>query len=286
LSSLYAAVTVTMANLILFITLFFGLQQYSEAIECKEFCSDKFKNVLEGEVLTSCEKGCNYYENLASLDPNCGPRKSCCENGCDVRFPTNGVLSQSCFRGCMFTQTPQEATEEDEGMLGQLFMIVRKFYYDQATGRGITLTEVYKFGESNDDAGPLNEEQELKTPEQLLEKALTSRGQDTSFPDSRPRTATVIESHSYTDYSALFDFLLLLAMAAVSLLGLVYIFVMVRGRRAALANQKAANLAVAVQHEPIKLIRPEDLTKLSLIDDDEAPPLPEKGDLGLPQSTV
>jgi len=272
-----------MARLILLITLFLGFQCYSEANECKQFCNDKSGYLEDGEVATSCEKGCIYHE-ISNEEENCGNRKGCCENACSLRFPTNGILSQSCFRGCMFTQTPQEAAaeEEPEGVLGQLFMIVRKFYYDPSTGKGITLTQVYKFGGSEESSAPANEEQELKSPEQLLESALSSRD-DSSLPSSSSHS---ISSYSSVDYSGLLDFLLLLSMAAFSLLGLVYILVMIRGRRAALANQKAANLAVAVQHEPIKLVRPEDLTKLSLIDDDEAPPLPEKGDLGLPRSTV
>lgn len=44
---------------------------------------------------------------------------------------------------------------------------------------------------------------------------------------------------------------------------------------------------MAVQKEPLKLVRPEDLTKLSLMDEEElALPLPNKHDLALTHANV
>ena len=43
---------------------------------------------------------------------------------------------------------------------------------------------------------------------------------------------------------------------------------------------------LALQQEPLKLVRPEDLTKLSLMEEEEAGPLPNKQDLALTHAKV
>jgi len=47
-----------------------------------------------------------------------------------------------------------------------------------------------------------------------------------------------------------------------------------------------ANLNLALQQEPLKLVRPEDLTKLSLMEEEEATPIPNKQDFILNHANV
>ncbi|KAF2353252.1 hypothetical protein FHG87_015995 [Trinorchestia longiramus] len=112
----------------------------------------------------------------------------------------------------------------------------------------------------------------------------SSRVYDASVePALSEETVTRVSLHD-TRYTYLLHLLLLLAAVSLSLLALSYCFAVARHQRRQAA--KATNLAVAVQSEPLKLVRPEELTKLTLLEDDQAGPLPHKHDLALTHATV
>ncbi|XP_018012540.1 uncharacterized protein LOC108669656 [Hyalella azteca] len=94
-----------------------------------------------------------------------------------------------------------------------------------------------------------------------------------------------VSLQSSSHFAYLLHLLLLLAAIALSLLALSYCLAVARHQRR--KEAKAANLATALQVEPLKLVRPEDLTKLCLLEDEcQAPPLPQKHDFALTHASV
>jgi len=121
-----------------------------------------------------------------------------------------------------------------------------------------------------------------ESPEDLLTQQSEHRREDMM---ANPETETVTRvSLDPRRYNYMMHLLLLLAGVTVAMLGLTYCLAVARTRQH--KTLKAANLNLALQQEPLKLVRPEDLTKLSLMEEEEAPPLPNKQDFNLNHANV
>jgi len=248
-----------MEKLFSLIFLSFLCQAFADSGICVNDCGKSF-GVLE--LSSACTKGCNYFDELANLfrssDSNV---RDDCERGCNHRYNQDTAF-EACNKGCATKHQQMketEALEEQPAPSGEegpwLFVLLRRYFYDEKSQSVVENVRLIKL---RVDPKEFDEEMSLRSPDQLVEES------------------SVVTVEKF-DYLGLIDLLVPLCLAAFFVIILAYLIVILKHRfNTNAAKVKAANLAVALQHEPIKLVLPEDLTKLSLIDDDEAPPLPQK----------
>lgn len=258
----------------------------------------------------SCERGCRFY----GLSLRFGDRNATmadCQQGCMEAYGAASEgpeLTKSCLQGCntyddlLEKAAPHMEGQEEEGsFLGGLqpLMTLREVAVKTVNGVRMLQTRVVAFFLAGDQLVQVETQPQvfIDMPANggLIHE--TPRQDDDSKEDSKPHVDEGLWNFEAEPRGAVTanrvekvrvlrkDFQHLLAVLSTTLIILLVAFyVLVLYRRSLLRKHKQSNLAVAVQHEPLKLVLPEDLTKLSLVEEDEVPS--SKQGISLPQAKV
>lgn len=237
-----------------------------------------------------CERGCRFYGIIALTNETTEPLAKC-HGDCKTAYK---ALEEEdlCRDGCQnfldlaAKEEPKVVhADEEGGMFSNMVPIMQLRQVVTKTVDGIRMiqTRVVAFFRKDDRII------EVHSPTQLIigvEKQPEPRLPETGLIDSRARESWELEEQERRidngglemgpsvrpvrarQHAQLMHGMLLLSCTMVVLAVLCYSCLVYRGRRTALRH-KQENLAVAVKSEPLKLVRPEDLTKLSLVDEEE-----------------
>jgi len=252
---------------------------------------------------TECERGCRFYgmslkysewtnERNATMD-NC---MQDCMEAYDAEVEER--QAKTCLLGCntyddlIEKAAPQPLVKpEDSGFLGLRPLMTLREVTKTVNGVRMLQTRVVAYFLAGDQLV------QVETPAQVfIDMPAGAGGLSESRHDSKeapavdeglwrgaapePRGADRVEKVRVLRK----DFQHLLAVLSTTLIILLVAFyVLVLYRRSLIRKHKQANLTLAVNHEPLKLVLPEDLTKLSLVEEDE---MPAKQGLNLPQAKV
>lgn len=300
----------------------FSLEQLDSTQKCQEQCNKSYAphtSITNGEP-ESCQRGCRFYaiaKLLAEKKPEGSSTVEMCNQSCGEAYNGNtDALLMPCFEGCKFqdmSTLPQvvTGTEDKEDFMSRLqhatpIMQVRKVMAKVVGGFQILRTQVMTYFLQDDntllavqspaeiviDAVPGMESEGQKTVQEFLESEnkaaddAVNQRDDPFFLANSKDSVSKVSLESNRRYTYLMHLLILLAGVSMALLGLSYCLALARHQQK--KTLKAANLNLALHQEPLKLVRPEDLTKLSLMDEEDmqAPPLPNKHDLNLTQANV
>lgn len=306
-----------------------GLSLQAAQTKCLESCSEAYMpGSSTSEELTPCELGCAHQWSLAQQANEMPMKDDTAVNrgaavdpaaGDDVEVLRLVVDGSAPSANTVDDKAPVE--KEESGMVlsfDRPVMQVRKVVAQVRGAFHILKTSVLTYFLQDDDTllavqsqpevivgvapqegfnSPEEVLQEAENKPQAREEGIMSDGFGTihvsgfgadgsGMPPQSSGVEVVALSSRRSAY--LLHLLLLLAVVSLALLGLSYCLAAARHQQR--RTLKAANLATAVQKEPLKLVRPEDLTKLSLMEEEDtshqAPPLPLKQDLALTHAKV
>jgi len=256
--------------------------------ECQQACEPK-------ETMVPCQRGCRFYgiqEKIEGVLSSPALFLDHCKQDCKEAY--GDEHEQQCFGGCERQhgiregQRALENTEEEGGFwLGPVARVQETFVRTMGGMQVMSSRLLAFFVRGNETMvvvgpqrtfvmeGPAGETAVDDTGVHPESEAASGEAQD--FDDMLRSLENRLEGGAtgptVQRLSRRRLELTALAINVTAVLATIAVFVfalsmLVRVQRRRAQGLKQANLTVAIQQEPLKLVRPEDLTKLSLIEDD------------------
>jgi len=259
-------------------------------------CMNKCQPDGEAESYVQCERGCRFFGlSLSYGQSEQGKPFQICQDDCTEAY---GLVkdSTSCIEGCsihkkMLDEATANQTAEASLPTGMIpMMTFREIATKTVDGLRMVQTRVVAFFIKDDqliqiatqpqifidvpvDGGLVsNKESEEVSPRRdsyipddsfLLGRDRPEVFRDAEQQESRPRIVRIMRSHNIQLHQ------LLAVLCASLVLLIVVVYSLSLYRRALNRRNKQSNITRVLNQEPLKLVRPEDLTKLSLMEEDE-----------------
>jgi len=262
-----------------------------------------------GESYVECERGCRFFGYALEHGDAAKERTLVkCQEDCEAAYglssSSQGAQTKSCFFGCNLyndlidaaAPAPlKEGEDTSVGFLGSMqpLMTLREVAVKTVDGIRMMQTRVVAFFIKDDkliqvetqpqvfidvpadrrvEVEGEHSEEDSVSVKGRMDDGLVFLGKPSEQSD-RVEKVRVMR----TDLQHL-----LMLFSTTLIILLVALYVLVLYRRSLVRKNKQANLSLAVNHEPLKLVLPEDLTKLSLVEEEE----PSKQGLNLPEAKV
>ncbi|XP_076035112.1 uncharacterized protein LOC143021463 [Oratosquilla oratoria] len=279
-----------------------------ETKTCEESCKQSSTDTPnEGSELTSCERGCRFYriaqhiassrkdESVEDVDSKTSPVMTICHDSCVSSYNETSSATQACKMGCTFQEADASITSKDTEQ-PSFHILVPLMQVRQISSRVTGIFHIIKssivtfFMSDNQEVVAIESDPEVLIeirPDQLEEEtprdALARMGEKMAEEGPQVRSTIV---QSFSEQLGIPPYLLLISVLALLLFMLYVLFGMctISPKKKSLKN----GLSIQSDHMPVpvKLVRTEDLTKLTLTEeeDPQAPPLPSK--VKLPDSVI
>jgi len=255
-----------------------------------------------GESYVQCERGCRFFGYALAHGSSARDKTFVrCQEDCEAAYGLTsaslGQQTKSCLMGCNLyndmidAAAPASLKEgEDEGMFGGLqpLMTLREVAMKTVDGIRMMQTRVVAFFLDGDKLIQVETQPQVFIDIPAGEGEVQSQEETEGRMDEglvwgKPLQESVERVEKVRVMRTDAQHMLALITTTMIIL-LVALYVLVLYRRSLLKKNKKANLAVAVNHEPLKLVLPEDLTKLSLVEEDDGSAT--KQGLSLPDAKV